>query len=746
MAADPRARLARLGRTLRQGIEQVTLSRWLTGQRKAGAAGYFALGVGAGLAVFLIAVFVFPYHSVNHDEGVYLMQASMLLEGQLTLSAGELADVFRPWFFIEDGGELYSKYNPVPSAMFAVSMALFGEPRVTLAAVAAGNAILAAILGSMVADRRVGLLAGVLFAASPMTLFTSSVFLPYAPTTFLNLSFAVAYLRGVRTGSLRAAAAAGIAVGLAAFARPYTAILFAAPFIMHALWSVARSLGGDDRSLGRQARLLGSRTGFRSLPNAVQRNLLTGIGGSAFVGITLAYNAVLTGAPLTFPYQAFAPLDGPGFGFREILGHEVVYTPELAIEANRYALQFLGTRWFTGGVIGTLAAVVGLFVAARWWRARDREWGSTAGLLLGGLFLSVPLGNIPFWGTHNMLAELDDPANGLVSHFGPFYYFDLLVPLSIFAALGLVAGWRWIRGGAAFDRLAAVASPTAARRLAVAVALVAALAVGGATAGAVDEPLDRNIAYTDKYETLYEPIESADFDNALVFIPDPYGPWQNHPFQSLRNDPGFDGEVVYARDRDAAGNFEVLAAYPNRSVYRFAYRGVWTPEPDQDVSPKLESLSTPTGESLTVGTQVGVADRVSRATVAVRADGETVTRGLTAPGETITANWTLTNGTARLDSIDGEPVAAGNTSVPIDATEDVGLRITLVDSGGNTYTYQQWTAVQSTPAGLQAFAPPERRVCRLTTDCDPEDAYLPDDPTAHPEWVDFDTGIDAVEE
>ncbi|WP_246055664.1 DUF7846 domain-containing protein [Halonotius roseus] len=744
MAADPRDRLATLGRWLREAIARVGRGGF-GGRWNRATASYLALGAGAGLAVFLIAVFVFPYHSVNHDEGVYLMQASMLLEGQLTLSAGDLADVFRPWFFIEDGGDLYSKYNPVPSAMFAVSMALFNEPRVTLAAIAAGNAVLVAILGSMVADRRVGLLAGGLFAISPMTLFTSSVFLPYAPTTLLNLAFAVTYLHGVRTGLLRAAAAAGIAVGLAAFSRPYTAILFAAPFILHAVWTVARSLRGDDRSLIRQVRLLASRTGFRSLPNAVQRNLLTGIGGSAFVGLTLAYNAVLTGAPFVFPYQAFAPLDGPGFGFREILGHEVVYTLDLAIESNRYALQFLGTRWFAGGVIGTLAAAAGLLVAARWWRARDREWGSTTGLLLAGLFVSVPLGNIPFWGTHNMLAELDDPANGLVSHFGPFYYFDLLVPLSIFAALGLVAGWRWLRHGGVFDRLVAATSPTTAKRLVVALALVAALAVGGVTAGTAAEPLERNTAYTDKYETLYEPIESADFDNALVFIPDPYGPWQNHPFQSLRNDPGFDGEVVYARDRDPAGNFEVLGAYPNRSVYRFAYRGVWTPEPDQDVSPKLESLSTPTGESLTVGTQVGVADRVSRATVAVRADGERVTRGLTAPGETITANWTLTNGTARLDSIDGEPVAAGNTSVPIDATEDVGLRITLVDSGGNTYTYQQWTAVQSTPAGLQAFAPPERRVCRLTTDCDPEDAYLPDDPTAHPEWVDFETEIDTAE-
>jgi len=749
VTADPRPRLTTVGRKLRKRVDRAT-------------AGYLVVGAAAGLAVFLVAVFVFPYHSVNHDEGVYLMQASMLLEGQLTLAAGDLADVFRPWFFIENGGELYPKYSPVPAAMFAVSMGLFGEPRLTLAVVAAGNAVCVAILGSMVADRRVGLLAGILFAASPMTLFTSAVFLPYAPTTLLNLLFAVAYLRGVQTGSLRAAAAAGVAIGLAAFSRPYTALLFATPFMTHALWTVGRGLWIDDRSLADQARQLGGRPGFRSLPTPVQRNLLTGVGGSAFVGVTLAYNTVLTGAPLTFPYQAFAPLDGPGFGFREILDHSVDYTLALAVESNRYALQFLGTRWVAGGIAGTLAAAVGLVVAARRWRRRDGELGSTAGVLLAGLFVSVPLGNVPFWGTHNMLAELDNPANGLVSHFGPFYYFDLLVPLSIFAALGLVAGWRWLRHGSAFDRLAAATSPTGGRRVAVALALVAALAVGGVTATAVAEPLERNTAYTDKYETAYEPIESAEFDNALVFIPDPYGPWQNHPFQSLRNDPDFDGDVVYARDRDPAGNFEVLAAYPNRTLYRFDYRGIWTPEPEQGVSPKLEPLSTSTGESLSAETRVGVAEQVRRATVTLTVDDETVSRDIAAPGETISASWTATNGAVSLRAVDGRSVGANasatntsmstanaslaaNTSVPIDPTEEIELRLTLVDPGGNTYTYQQFAAVQTTSEGIQGVTPPDRRVCRLTTDCDPEDAYLPDDPDAHPEWVAFETEMDAAD-
>jgi hypothetical protein len=282
-----------------------------------------AVALAAAVAVFAVSSTVFAYHSSNHDEGVYLLQAALLLDGQLELRAGELAGAFRPWFFIEDGGRLYPKYTPVPAALFATSMALFGEPRVTLAAVAAANAGLTYLLGATVFDRRIGVVAAVLFAASPLALVTTAAFLPYAPTTALNLLFAVAYLRGVRDGSPVAAGVAGFAIGAAFFARPYTAVLFAAPFIIHAIYSIARSVSAD--GIG--------------LTEPVRRQGLTALFGLVFVGVTLAYNARMTGSALVFPYEAFAPADGPGFGPREILDHSVTYTPELALTANGYVLR-----------------------------------------------------------------------------------------------------------------------------------------------------------------------------------------------------------------------------------------------------------------------------------------------------------------------------------------------------------------------------------------------------------------------
>jgi hypothetical protein len=682
------------------------------------------------VGVFLIAVSVFAYHSNNHDEGVYLMQAAMLLEGQLELYAGEFVDVLRPWFFIEDGERLYPKYTPVPAAMFAVSMWLFGEPRVTLAFVAAGNAALVYLLGSMVVDRRTGVVAAALFAASPLALVTTSVFLPYAPTTFLNLLFAVSYLRGIRERSLLAAGTAGIAIGIAFFARPFTAVLFAAPFVAHALSRIVRSIRDD---------------GLLPLSGPVRRQVLTASLGILFVGVTLAYNLRITGSPLVFPYEAFAPLDGPGFGRRRILGHSILYSPELALEANGYVLWYFATRWVTGGPIGAALAIGGVALCIRRWRqgrsplreADDPLIGRTAGVLLAGLFVTVPAGNILFWGNFNILATFSDPTDGLVSLFGPFYHFDLLVPFSLFGAVAVVACWRAVLAirSSLTDRF----SRTVTAGFVVGVLIASVLLVGLVTAAAVSTPLERHAAYADKHETAYAPFEETSLDDALVFLPTPYGDWQNHPFQYLRNDPGFDGDVVYALDGAPESDFSVADAYPDRNHYRYAYQGEWTSNPDRHVVPKLEPIAIRSGTTLRGETTVGIPARVERARVRVTADGGThVEYGVDDLDGSLTVGWSLTEDAARLTD-------DGSTSrIEIADTDTVVLMITLVQAEGSTLTYRQEVSVRRTADGVEAVWPPERYVCRLVTECGSEGTYLPDDPDAHLDGVDFETRIGAA--
>ncbi|MFB6136481.1 MAG: glycosyltransferase family 39 protein, partial [Halobacteriaceae archaeon] len=339
-----------------------------TARRLARRAAPAALAAVAAALVFAVSVRLFPYHSLNHDEAVYLQQAAMLLDGRVNLYP-PVRGAFRPWFFVADGARLYPKYAPVPAAAFALGEAAAGTYRLSLAAVAGGNVLACYAVTREAFDRRTGLLAAAFLVASPLFVLDSTVFLPYAPTALLNWTFALAYLRAARTRSRRWAALAGAAVGLAFFSRPFTAVLFAAPFVAHAGYELAVT-GGDREAVARQG--------------------VVAALGLAGVAVALGYNALVTGSPWLFPYEAFAPRDGIGFGHREILGYAREYTPALAVRANAEAVSLLFGRWVAGGALGASLAALGAALALRVESVRWRRHSPAAArAVLAGLFLSV---------------------------------------------------------------------------------------------------------------------------------------------------------------------------------------------------------------------------------------------------------------------------------------------------------------------------------------------------------------------
>lgn len=674
----------------------------------------------AGGLVVAVAILVFPHLSNNHDEAVYLQQAALLLDGQFQYHAGPIADAVRPWFFVRDGGRLYPKYAPVPAGLFAVGMAL-GVPRLSLGLIAAGNAALVYALARAAYDRRTATLAVVFLLASPLFLVTSATFLPYAPTTLLNLAFAFAYVRAARRSSLRWAAVAGVAVGLAFFARPYTAVLFALPFLIHATWS-----------------LVAARHDLPALRSTVLRQGTTALLGLAGVGLTLAYNWSITGDPLLFPYEAFAPLDGLGFGRRKLLGHELRYTPTLAVRATRHLLWTLLTRWTAAGVLGTVAAFVGIVATIR--PRRRTDWrpsptdldDRTLRVLLLGVLASVTLGNVYFWGTVNVLGDPTDPTNGVIAFLGPFYHFDLLLPLSAFGAAGTLAATRRVR-----HRLRDADGLPARQRRAIVLALllVAAPVSLAAEASVVRPPVERNLAYSERYDRAYEPFEDRRLEDAIVFAPRTYGDWLAHPFQRFRNDPGLDGGVVYAIDRGGP-NFEVVDAYPNRSYYRYTYRGQWLDGSGTGITPALQRLTVRRAPQLDATTPVDVpADAVA---VVVRiSNGETTARyRLDDPaelnrshdrpnGSRLEVEWSLSPDGARLERTTvGVERVAGPAAVQIAGNETVAVSITLHSERGPTRTHRQEVSVRATDDRVAVLWPPHRTDCTLVRTCGHEGTVL----------------------
>jgi hypothetical protein len=671
------------------------------------------LPVLAGLVVFVVAHEVFPYHSVNDDEGVYLLQSAMLLEGQVFLRPHLPVEAVQPWFFVlqesPSGARLLPKYSPVPAAVFALGR-LLGDPRYALAFVAAGNAGLVSWLGTAAFDRRTGLLAGGALVASPMFLLTSAVFLPYAPTALLNLGFAAGYVAAARRESYRVAALAGASLGLAVFSRPYTAVLFATPFVVHALYTLAR-----DWTAGR-----GRATILRYAVLAAPA-----LGG---VALSLSYNAVATGDPFVFPYEAFAPRDGLGFGRRALLEYERVYTPALAVETTRRVVGSLLTEWAVAGRVGTALAVVGLAVgfladdgtsattdeAASAERDERRRGASDRELrgILAGLFPVVVAGNAYFWGILNGLT------NGLFDLLGPYYYFDLLAPLSVFAAAAVVFAWDRL-GAAARDRVGARRG-----RVVLAVLLVTSIPlVGVAEASVLGDPVRANQARTETLATTYEPVREASLDHAVVFTPDTYGDWQAHPFQYLRNDPGFDGDVVYATDGPPARDFAVLDAAADRTPYRLTYRGDWNGALGP-VTPRLENLRVVAGDRVDARTTVGVPNGTTAARVRVETDAGYRRYAVPGPvrqGETLTVRWSVGPDAIRARNLDatGGPGAALRPNA-----SSVDLVVTFVDRTGTSLSYRQTVTVERTGRQVRVVWPPETRVCRFTTDCGREGAWV----------------------
>ncbi|MFD1525313.1 ArnT family glycosyltransferase [Halolamina salina] len=676
------------------------------------------LALVAAVASFLVATRIFPYHSINHDEGVYLQQAELLLSGKLFLRP-PVEGSFRPWFFVESGRGLYSKYQPVPAAVFALGRVLGAYP-IALAGISAGVVAGTAALARELFDWRVGAVAGVLVLASPLFLIHSGVYLPYAVTAAFELCFAVAYLRGERTGSRRLAAVAGAAIATAFFARPYTAVLFASPFILHAVGTLVRSGAW--------------RTPFEAVSDEQRalfaRRALTAGLGIVGVLVALGYNVIVTGDPLVFPYQAFAPHDGIGFGHREILGHEENYTLELGIESNRRVLARLFTEWVAMGLVGAVLAAAGVLATAGsavLRRVPDASERASAALVgrratVAGMFVSIAAGNVAFWGNFNILGALTVQEDGLIHSLGPYYHYDMLVPTAVYGAVAVVWG---------ADRLGSLAAPRlpdtlTAPRVAVAVVIVAAGVAAPVAADAAERPLDHNAAVSEELAAAYEPFEAEgglSMGNAalggnqtdektLTFLTPVYGPWLNHPFQAVRNDPEFDGPSLYAIGDD--DELDVAAAKPDHELRRYVMRGPWNPVDGESVTAELRPVERVSGESVRMDAAVGIPEGAQ--SVSIRAGGDAGQTYATANVSEGTLRLTLTvNGTgARLA---GEGVRSPGS---FDVEDRDELTVTVfVSTGPSTgFSYQLVFPIDAGGDEVRALSPTRER-CPVPDRCVP---------------------------
>jgi hypothetical protein len=130
--------------------------------------------------------------SLNNDEAVYVLEAQMFGQGDVTLSDSAHGDAFRPWMSGRVGGDrLVLVQQPTLPALMALSEALFGTMRVALAAIAAAAVVaMYALTNALLRDLRIAVVAATCFVLSPLVMVQSAMFVSYV----LAVSLAAASL------------------------------------------------------------------------------------------------------------------------------------------------------------------------------------------------------------------------------------------------------------------------------------------------------------------------------------------------------------------------------------------------------------------------------------------------------------------------------------------------------------------------------------------------------------------------
>jgi len=468
-----------------------------------------ALALAAAVWAILGSTLFLPRLTDNGDEAVYLLQAESFRAGHLFPPAAEPTGAFLPWLSTTSAHHYVTKYTPVFPAFIAGSHRVFGSDRAALALAAAGAVVACYHLAKeILGRRRDAVVAAAFLAGSPLFVIQSVTYLSYLFNAALLMGFAAALLAGVRHRSGPLLAVAGLLFGLAFFARPFDAVLVGGPLLVWWGWS-----------------------GRHRVRRLVAEASWIGLGAVPPLGGMAVYFQVATGSFLRPPFTFVGPSDTLGFGPKRMYAGMpwLDYTPGRALLAFG-RLTVLTGFWGFGGLLLVGLAVLGY-----------RTLGGGAGRWLTLVSATVPLGYLFFWGSFSS-SEWGGPWR-----FGPFYWLPVIIPASILAAAGFARLQRW--------------DPTVARFVAAGMAVVSLFV----TVRAVGE--HRRLGA--QRDRLYAaPLAAAaTLDRAVVFLPPLDGPYLLQPFSLARN-ATFDGPVVWAVDRGARRNLDVVRSLPDRTPYR----------------------------------------------------------------------------------------------------------------------------------------------------------------------------------
>ncbi len=223
---------------------------------------------------------IVAYERVPHvpDELTSLVQAKMFASGRLWLPPTPVPEAFAIDLMVFQPDRWYSTFAPGWPAALTVGTFL-GAPWLTNPVLTALNVLLVDRALRPWVGERTSVLAALLYAVSPWTLFLGMSFMSHAFTLACAMSAAIAVAKLREGGRLTWALVAGLGIGGVGLTRPLDAVAIAVPL---GLWALVQN-------------------GSLHLVRAGAITLV-----SAAVGaLVLPYNRALTGSARTFPVMNF---------------------------------------------------------------------------------------------------------------------------------------------------------------------------------------------------------------------------------------------------------------------------------------------------------------------------------------------------------------------------------------------------------------------------------------------------------
>lgn len=460
--------------------------------------------------IFLNIVFVFDGNYITDDENAYVMQAKIIEGGHIFAPEPPVEKSFGNWFIITNG-VFTGKYTIGYPVLLAIGNIITGVYYAAPVLFSLLTIILVYFTGKKLFDRKTALLAAFFLAVSPFFLVNSATLLSHSTSLFFLALFAWLFFTGLEKKeplAIICGLAAGAAIGMAFNIRQLTAMGFGFPFALWLIWLL-----------------------FRKKWNRLLFIIPCGAGFAVFLIFTIWYNLKISGSPFTFPFNVYDPTERIGFGAM-LTNLRYTHTPFRGFQ-NFIVSFFRYNQWFLGMPVSFIFLFPFFF-------KRRFSTGTRWCLAISGSFI---------------LAYMFYYSPGIPDT-GPVYYFELLLPVTLLSARGVMILYEWLRRN---ESLRNGALLTAFIGISIILAWIS----------FVPERMLHLNAMAEKIGEPYEVVGNGVDKPALVFIRTlPRVGWV---FGYRNPDPYLEGPVIYARDLGPEKNLEVIDHFPGRNYYILYY-------------------------------------------------------------------------------------------------------------------------------------------------------------------------------